>query len=124
MPMDTLQELNGTPGKATMFFARVEAGASVDEVYENLKARMPHYKITKTSELQEIMAASTPFFKQFLSAIVFTSVVISFSIILLSKRAGRSVPDRLRLPSRDRATLRQTGTWFPMLRAAWPRRRP
>lgn len=84
MPLDVLQEMNGTPKKATMFFARVKDGVSVDEVYERLKKRMPHYKITKTSELQEIMAANTPVFRQFLSAMVFISVVISFLIILLA----------------------------------------
>lgn len=84
MPLDTLQQMNGTPDKATMFFARVTPGASVDEVFERLNARMPHYKITKTSELQEIMASQAPVFKEFLSAMVFISVVISFLIILLA----------------------------------------
>jgi len=84
MPLATLQEMNGTPDKATMFFARVAPGVSVDEAYNRLTARMPHYKITKTAELQQIMASTTPVFKQFLTAIVFISVVISFLIILLA----------------------------------------
>ena len=84
MPLATLQEMNGTPDKATMFFARVAPGATVDEVYRSLSERMPHYKITKTAELQQIMASTTPVFKQFLTAIVFISVVISFLIILLA----------------------------------------
>jgi len=84
MPLATLQQMNGTPDKVTMFFARVRGGESVDSVYELLKARMPHYKITKTAELQELMAANTPVFKQFLTAIVSISVVISFLIILLA----------------------------------------
>lgn len=84
MPLTTLQEMNGTPEKATMFFARVADGHSADEVYDRLTGRMPHYKVTKTSELQQIMADNTPVFRQFLSAIVFVSVVISFLIILLA----------------------------------------
>lgn len=84
MRLDTLQEMNGTPGKATMFFARVQKGQPVDAVFERLKSRMPYYKITKTAELQDIMASNTPVFKQFLTAIVFVSVVISFLIILLA----------------------------------------
>ena len=84
MPLSTLQEMNGTPDKATMFFARVIPGESVDAVYKRLSERMPHYKITKTAELQQIMASTTPVFKQFLTAIVFISVVISFLIILLA----------------------------------------
>lgn len=84
MPLKTLQEMNGTPEKATMFFARVKDGYSVDETFDRLQNRMQHYKITKTAELQEIMASNTPVFKQFLTAIVFLSVVISFLIILLA----------------------------------------
>ncbi len=84
MPLATLQEMNGTPDKATMFFARVAPGVSVDEAYNRISERMPHYKITKTADLQEIMASTTPVFKQFLTAIVFISVVISFLIILLA----------------------------------------
>jgi putative ABC transport system permease protein len=84
MPLETLQEMNGTPQKATMFFARVAPGNKVDEVYERLRARMPHYKITKTADLQELMASNTPVFKQFLTAIVFLAVVISFLIVLLA----------------------------------------
>lgn len=84
MPLETLQEMNGTPGKATMFFARVGPGEDVDVVFQRLQEKMPHYKITKTAELQEIMAANTPVFHQFLTAIVFLAVVISFLIILLA----------------------------------------
>ncbi|UCF37209.1 MAG: ABC transporter permease [Acidobacteriota bacterium] len=84
MPMQTLQEMIGAPDKATMFFVRVKDGESSEEVFKRLNERMPHYKITKTSELQEIMAANTPVFKQFLTAIVAISVVISFLIVLLA----------------------------------------
>lgn len=84
LPLATLQELNGTPDKVTMFFVRVRDGASVERVFEGLKERFRDYKITPTAELQEIMTANTPVFKQFLIAVVFISVVISFLIILLS----------------------------------------
>ncbi len=84
MPLATLQEMNGTPNKVTMFFARVADGVDVDGAFKRLMGRMPHYKITKTAEIQAIMTASTPVFKEFLMAIVFISVVISFLIILLA----------------------------------------
>ena len=82
--MAKLQEMNGTIGKASMFFAVVDEESEIDEVYARLKERMKFYKITKTNELNEIMTSSTPVFKEFLSAIVFLSVVISFLIILLA----------------------------------------
>jgi len=84
IPLAKLQEMNGTIGKASMFFAVVDEESEVDEVYARLKERMKFYKITKTTELNEIMTSSTPVFKEFLSAIVFLSVVISFLIILLA----------------------------------------
>jgi putative ABC transport system permease protein len=84
MALDTLQEMNGTPDKVTMFFARVKEENSVDEVFERIQNRMPSYKITKTSELQEVMSSTAPGFRQFLSAMVFVAVVISFLIILLA----------------------------------------
>lgn len=84
MPLGTLQEMNGTPDKATMFFARAREGADVSAVDERLKARMTHYKITKTAELQDMMMSNTPVFKQFLTAMVVVSVVVSFLIILLA----------------------------------------
>lgn len=84
LALDVLQEMNGTPDKATMFFVRAEESASIEEVFARLKQRMPQYKIIKTAELQEIMASSTPVFRQFLSAMVFISVAISFLIIMLA----------------------------------------
>jgi putative ABC transport system permease protein len=84
MPLDTLQEMNGTPDKVTMFFARVRKGEKVDVVFDRIQEKMPAYKITKTSELQQVMSSSAPGFKQFLSVMVFVAVVISFLIILLA----------------------------------------
>ncbi len=84
LPLDTLQEMNGTPDKATIFFIRVKNGARIDDVDGRLKERMKNYKITKTADLQELMTASTPVFKQFIKAVVAISAMISFLMILLA----------------------------------------
>lgn len=84
LPLETLQELNGTPDKATMFFIRVGEKVSVDGVEARLLERLKNYKITKTSELQELMAANTPVFRQFITAVVSLSALISFLMILLA----------------------------------------
>ena len=84
MPLSTLQELNGTPDKATMFFVRARSGESLPELHEKLKARFQHYKITPTEHLHELMTANAPGFKQFLAVIVVISVAVSFLIILLA----------------------------------------
>lgn len=84
LPLATLQEKNGTPQKCTMFFIRVSDKATVDEVFQRLKVRTKGYKITKTAELQELLAANTPVFRQFITAVVALSSVISFMMILLA----------------------------------------
>jgi putative ABC transport system permease protein len=83
LPLGKLQELNGTPGKATGFFVKVSEGSGVDEVRSRLEKRMPHYKFTETSELQAMMLDNTPVFREFLAAMVFVSVMVSFLIVLL-----------------------------------------
>lgn len=84
VPLSTLQQLNGTPTKVSMFFVSREEGLSEEEVYENLQARMKGYKIVKTSELQELIVSNAPILDEFLAAIVFVAVAISFLIILLA----------------------------------------
>ncbi|MDA2933871.1 ABC transporter permease [Acidobacteria bacterium AH-259-D05] len=84
LPLNTLQELNGTPDKATMFFIRAKEGSSLEQVYDSLKERFENYKITKAAELQAMIMDNTPAFKQFVTAMVFISVTISFLIVLLA----------------------------------------
>ena len=84
MPLATLQELNGTPDKASVFFIRARAGEPLEMVEEKLNARFQHYKITPTAQLHELMTANAPGFKQFLTVIVSVSTVVSFLIILLA----------------------------------------
>ena len=84
LPLTTLQELNGTPDKVTMFFIRAGEGLSLDRVYDALNEKFRNYKIIRAAELQEMIIDNTPVFKQFVSAMVFLSVAISFLIILLA----------------------------------------
>ena len=44
IPLSTLQSLNGTPSKASLFFIRAEEGTSEDEVYQRLKEHFKGYK--------------------------------------------------------------------------------
>jgi putative ABC transport system permease protein len=84
LPLATLQEINGTPEKATMFFVRVQEGTPVPLVEDRLKERMKNYKIIKTEDLQELMASDTPVFRQFITAVVVLASLISFLMILLA----------------------------------------
>ena len=84
MPLQTLQNLNGTPGKATMFFVRASDETTDLEVAERLKKRFKGYKITRTSELHKLMTSSTPVLRPFITAMVALSALISFLMILLA----------------------------------------
>ena len=84
LPLATLQSINGSPRKATMFFARVEDGTTQTVVESRLQERLKGYKITRTSELQKLMTANTPVLKPFITAMVALSALISFLMILLA----------------------------------------
>lgn len=84
LSLPTLQELNGTPGKVTMFFIEAQERNSVDRVYDSLKEKFGNYKITKSEEIQEIMMDTAPGFRLFVRAMAIMSVTISFLIILLA----------------------------------------
>ena len=84
VPLATLQELNGTPGKATVVFIRAKENEPISVVEARLRERFNSYKITKTAEFQNLLATSAPAFKEFLTAISFISIAISFIITLLA----------------------------------------
>jgi len=82
MPLQTLQNVNGTPGKATMFIVRASDGTTDQVVADRLQERLKGYKITRTSEIQKLMMTNTPVLKPFITAMVSLSALISFMMIL------------------------------------------
>jgi putative ABC transport system permease protein len=84
MPLQTLQNMNGTPGKATMFFVRASDETTDLEVADRLQERLKGYKITRTSEIQMLMTSNIPVLKPFITAMVSLSALISFMMILLA----------------------------------------
>jgi len=84
MRLDTLQAMNATDGKVSMFFVAVAEGQDQELVFDRLEATLTGYKITRTAELQELMASTTPVYTEFISAMVFVAVAISFLFILLA----------------------------------------
>lgn len=83
-PLKTLQELNGTPDKVSLFFVRRKPEFSEAEVLRNLNLRAPGYKITPASQLQSLMSSNLPVFRNFIYAVVTLATIISFLIILLA----------------------------------------
>ena len=84
VPLETLQEMNGTPEKATVFFIRADQNMEIETVEANLTERFENYKISRTRELEELLASSAPAFQEFKASIVFMSVAISFLVTLLA----------------------------------------
>ncbi len=84
VPLETLQEMNGTPGKATVFFIRAKQDVGIEGAEAKLNERFENYKISRTKELEELLASSAPAFQEFKAALVFMSVAISFLVTLLA----------------------------------------
>jgi putative ABC transport system permease protein len=84
IPLGTLQALNGTPDKATVIFIKILEGESIEVVEKRLIERFADYKISRTSELQNLLSESAPGFREFLTAISLISIGLSFAITLLA----------------------------------------
>jgi putative ABC transport system permease protein len=84
IPLGTLQALNGTPDKATVIFIKVVEGDSIEVVEARLLERFADYKISRTSELQNLLSENAPGFREFLTAVSLVSIGLSFAITLLA----------------------------------------
>lgn len=84
IPMETAQELNGSPGKCSVFFIRGQQGVPLETVEKRLMERFEGFTITRSAELQEIWVENTPAVRPFMMAITSIAVVVSFLVILLS----------------------------------------
>lgn len=85
VPLATLQELNGTPDKATIMFIKAATGANLEEVYNALKVRFPGLSIVRTSDPSLLLADTRmPGLAEFRFTVVLISMLISFMVILLA----------------------------------------
>lgn len=82
IPLETLQRINGTPGKCSVFFIRAGEGRSHDEVRTALETRFENYKVTATENLEQLFTSTTPVFREFLLVIVALAVAMSFLVTL------------------------------------------
>jgi putative ABC transport system permease protein len=85
VPIATLQEINDTPGKATLMFIKAAPGNPVETVYVKIKEALPGYSIVRTSD-PALMLADTrmPGFKELNLTVVIVSMLLSFMVILLA----------------------------------------
>ncbi len=85
VPIDTLQEMNGSPDKATIMFIKAAEGSDVQRVFQELRTRFPGYGLLRASETSLLLEDTRmPGFKEFRFTIVLVSMLLSFMVILLA----------------------------------------
>lgn len=83
-PIETLQDLNGSKGKASAFYAKLDnpnnAGPVVDEI-KNVPG-MSTYVVRSMSDYLSLMTpGNTPGFSSFINVVIGVSVIIGFMVI-------------------------------------------
>ncbi len=85
VPLRTLQEMNGTPDKATAMFIKADENDNVQNIYQRLKATFPGLALVRTSDASLLLQdTSLPGLKEFSLTVVLVSTILSFMVILLA----------------------------------------
>ena len=87
VPMATMQELIGAPGKASVFYLKLDDPAASDAVVEAVKKQpgMEQYVVRSMQEYLSMMTPSNlPGFRPFIGVVIGVSLVIGFLVIFQS----------------------------------------
>jgi putative ABC transport system permease protein len=85
VPIRTLQEMNETPGKATIMFIKAAPGADTKAAYQALRSTYPELSIVDASSEGTLLSgARMPGLKELQFTVVFVSMLLSFMVILLA----------------------------------------
>ena len=85
VPLKTLQEMNGTPAKASIMFIKVTPGQKPEEVFVRLKEAFPTLALVRTSDPALLLSdTKLPGLKEFSFTVVLVSMLLSFMVILLA----------------------------------------
>jgi putative ABC transport system permease protein len=87
VPMSTLQELNGSTGKASVFYVKLDDPANADAVVAAVKAQpgMEKYSVLTTRDYLSMMTPSNlPGFRPFILVVIGVSLIIGFLVIFQS----------------------------------------
>ncbi len=83
-PIKTLQDLNGSEGKASAFYAKLDSTANSDAVVDEIKKvpGMSTYVVRSMSAWLSLMTpGNTPGFSSFINVVIGVSVIIGFMVI-------------------------------------------
>ena len=84
VPMQTLQDLIGASGKATVFYVKLDSPAYADQVVTAVKKQqgMERYSVLSTPDYLSMMTPSNlPGFRPFIGVVIGVSVIIGFLVI-------------------------------------------
>jgi putative ABC transport system permease protein len=84
IPLATMQEALGAPGKCSMIFVKCQNPAEQEAVAARILARFPGYSFFLTRELPQLFANGIASFNVFLTVVKGLATVISLLIILLT----------------------------------------
>ena len=85
IPLDTIQKINGSPGKVSMFLIKAAEGKSLSELEASLKKGFAGQKILSSYDASLLLQnTNVPGLKQFQIVVVLVSMLISFMVILLA----------------------------------------
>jgi putative ABC transport system permease protein len=87
VPMATMQELIGAPGKASLFYIKLDDPANSDAVVDAVKKQpgMEQYTVRSMQEYLSMMTPSNlPGFRPFIGVVIGVSLVIGFLVIFQS----------------------------------------
>ncbi len=86
LPLETLQELNDSTGKVSIFYIKCDDPSRIEGVYQYLTHEPPFvgYNVTKAADIYKVMASNLPGLREFTIVIIVVAVLISFLVILLT----------------------------------------
>jgi putative ABC transport system permease protein len=85
MPLDTLQQLNGSPGRASIIFIKAKPKSDLDQLQAELETKFPGYSIIRSDDPKVLLASmQLPGLTEFRVTLIVTSMLLSFMVILLA----------------------------------------
>ena len=85
VPLQTLQEMNGSPDKATLMYIKAAPGQDVAAVHERIRHEYPTLAILRADDPKLLLAdTKMPGLKELNFTVVLVSMLLSFMVILLA----------------------------------------
>jgi putative ABC transport system permease protein len=85
LPLPLVQEMAGASGKLSQIFVKVDHPANIEAVINDLKQKMPEYKIYSIEEFTSLFSVSNvPGLQAFIAVVISISVIVGFLVVFLS----------------------------------------